>query len=456
VPERVKRRDSIVDIVSQTPDPSKDGERKVQRLGRGPEPAPTARTEAGRSDRSAGRVEPTAPPKKQAPKKAAAKKKERPPLRPLTDEPDLMGAVYEDIGAMGVVGERTVALTLYVVGTSRLLQRPLSAILQASSAAGKSYLLATVVKLFPPEDVLDTTHMSAKSLYHYEEDIAHKWVISGERPHKQDDSNADATAALRQLKSEGRITEFVTQGSGEHKTVTKETVGPIAHTETTTHKRVNIFAEDLNRSLLLRPDESAEQTRRIMKARAKEYTTGKPVDQQAIIDRHQAFQRQLRKLKDRRVFIPFADHLADKIPDSKIEMRRAISQILSMTEAVALLHEHKRKRMPAPDGRIVATEQDYAIARELLLEPIRETAGGSARAHRAAARLLKEFPDGFDSNDASTLDDLFKNKMTRDRTLKAIVALGILRKGPKGVKGSPTKYEWTGSLDVLPEGVAGA
>ena len=90
-------------------------------------------------------------------------------------------------------------------GTSRLLPRPLSVLVQGDSSTGKSHLIARIAELFPPEQVLRATRMTPQALYHLEDPIAHKFVVGGERSRVQDDASADATAALRQLRVRGGL-----------------------------------------------------------------------------------------------------------------------------------------------------------------------------------------------------------------------------------------------------------
>lgn len=45
--------------------------------------------------------------------------------RAMLENPDLLKRVVDDVGILGVAGEKELAATLYLVGTSRLLDRPL-------------------------------------------------------------------------------------------------------------------------------------------------------------------------------------------------------------------------------------------------------------------------------------------------------------------------------------------
>lgn len=165
--------------------------------------------------------------------------------------------------------------------------------------------------------------------------------------------------------------------------------GPIAYVETTTLNPEAIFPEDLNRALQLGTDETPEQTRAILASYAGRYAEKRPpVDTEAIVTRHREFQA---RLQQRAVVIQFAPALMAKIPAQHIEARRVGKQVLSMIEAVTLLHQFDRR--PTADGRLIATLDDYAIAARMLRGPLGESLGvraGPTNLHRA---LVRAFPD---------------------------------------------------------------
>jgi hypothetical protein len=274
---------------------------------------------------------------------------------------------YADCKALGIVGERNLALAIYIVGTSRLLDHPLAAIVNGKSSTGKSYLVSKVATLFPKDELVEATRMTPQALYHMEGSISHKFVVAGERSRIQDDAGADATAALRQLQSEGHITKQITEkGEGGKFTTQRYTVeGPIAYVETTTLDPKKVFPEDLNRAMLLDTDDSPEQTRRILSEQAARYGRRPRTDIDAIIQRHRDFQSRLQR---RRISIPFADRLMDAIPATKVEARRAGRQVLSLVEAVTLLHQFEREQ--DEHECLLARIRDYAIAYKVLAKPL--------------------------------------------------------------------------------------
>jgi hypothetical protein len=167
----------------------------------------------------------------------------------MLPRPDLLDVVADDVTALGVAGERNLVKALYLVGTSRLLDAPAAARVKGPSSSGKSYVVEKVAGLFPAEAVIRATTMTPQALYHMRPGgLKHRWVVGGERSRKEDDDVAEATRALREMLSSGRLSKLMPMKvGGEIVSLLIEQEGPIAYVETTTMDMV--FAEDENRCL---------------------------------------------------------------------------------------------------------------------------------------------------------------------------------------------------------------
>src|ERR1700757_4603824 len=80
----------------------------------------------------------------------------------------------------GLVGEKLSALVVYIVGTSRLLERPLCLFIKGPSGIGKNFLGDTVLGFLPPSHVLQLTSSSIRS-WNYLGKLEHKAVYVKER-----------------------------------------------------------------------------------------------------------------------------------------------------------------------------------------------------------------------------------------------------------------------------------
>ncbi|MEN6452084.1 MAG: hypothetical protein ABFC96_16460 [Thermoguttaceae bacterium] len=328
--------------------------------------------------------------------------------RAILDAPNVMQRVVEDIAALGVAGEKELAATVYLIGTSRLLSRPLAAIVQGPSSSGKSYVVKHAAKLFPPETIITATQLTPQALFYMQPGgLVHRFVVTGERSRLENDDTAEATRALREMLSEGRLSKMLpVKKDGRPETVLVEQDGPIAYVETTTLTR--IFDEDANRCLLLSSDETPEQTRRILSTLAGAYARGAAVDQQRIIDRHHALQRTLQPFV---VLVPYAERLADAMGSNRVEARRAYPQVVSMIQASALLHQ--RGRQVDSDGRLLAAADDYQLARHLLELPMARQLGG--RISDPAMRFLERLKEWFGTAEIFTTPDA-KRKESRSKS----------------------------------------
>jgi len=292
----------------------------------------------------------------------------------------------------GIAGEEDLALMLYLIGTSRLLPRPLAAIVQGQSSSGKSYLIDKVASMFPAESVVWATTMTPQALFHAKPgSLSHRWVVAGERSRVDNDDRAEATRALREMLAAGRLSKMMPMKvGGEIVTITIEQPGPIAFVESTTSARV--FEEDANRCIMLSTDERRSQTETILK-RLATYASGKVRSEgPRVVALHQTLQRLLER---REIVIPFAERLADlfEVFSERVECRRAFPMLLSLIQASALLHQ--RQRQTDTDGRLIAEPADYAIAARLLASPLARTLGEclSDPARRFLDRLLAEVDD---------------------------------------------------------------
>ena len=294
---------------------------------------------------------------------------------------DLVCQVEQDLADIGIEGEDDLRLTMFLVGTSRLLRKPLHAIVQGDSSTGKTFVVEQVARLFPPEALIVATHVSPKALYRMDS-ISHRWLVLGERARSDGPEQEDATKALRELQSSGRITSRIVE---EGKLVSRLVEGPVATSESTTSE--HIFDEDRNRCLLLSTDESPAQTRRILAAAAKRASGSTETNDARIVTRHHAMQRVLAEGTPHAVLVPFAERLAERIPDDRAEARRAFGLLLSVIQASAVLHRLQRD---SRDGAILATLGDYAIARRLVGSTISTSTSGapSEPVQRFAETLL--------------------------------------------------------------------
>ncbi|CAG1770340.1 hypothetical protein BAC2_00977 [uncultured bacterium] len=365
--------------------------------------------------------------------------------------PDLLDIVMADIESVGVVGERPLAATTFLIGVSRLLPKPLAGMVQGVSSSGKSFVPNAVSTLFPPESVLRAHGITANALYYLDPgSLMHRLVVAGERPRQQDDSQADATKPLREMIADGELTKLVTERSQEGKNVTREVhqPGPIAYMESTT--AAVVFDEDVNRMLALSSDESAEQSKKITQAQARR-ATGKRSDPSRTIAVHHAMQRMLKRCT---VNIPFAAKLANSMPHARPECRRAFPHLIAMIQACALLHQFQRVDEPQHGIIIQAQSLDYAVAKRLLNSALGRALGEGlpAAVVNFGKRCWAEFANTqFTTKGARQKDAALKSKSKVNEYLNALADAGFAEKIQESKGRTPASWKMLGDV---PEGGA--
>lgn len=356
---------------------------------------------------------------------------------------DLVDQVEQDLAAAGIEGEDSLRLTLYLLGTSRLLRSPLHAIIRGDSSTGKSYVVERVKRLFPPEAIVEATHLSPKALYRMES-LSHRWLVLGERSRNEGPESEDATKAKRELLSQGYLTSRIVE-DGE--LVERTVEGPVASTETTTREAV--FDEDANRCLLLATDETREQTLRVLMQTARRAAGAIELDDERLVRRHHAIQRLLAEDAPHEVAIPFASAIAAAIPADRPEARRAFPLFLGMIKASAVLH--RLQRASQADGRIIANVGDYALARRLVGSAISSATAGapSETVRRFAEQLVEIVGISSDFTAPDLAEKLGRARVRINELLRELRRFGMVEQVEEARGPNPAR--WTLRLRSLPD-----
>jgi hypothetical protein len=272
----------------------------------------------------------------------------------LQSEPELLTRFERDAGLAGLVGETKNAKVILLAAASAKLQKPLNISVGGASSAGKNHLIGTVARFIPESDKKILTGMSPKVLMHSgENEFEHKAVFIAEY-----EGVSGADYAIRTMQSEQVIEwQYVESTKGGLQKKSRSVKGPAAFIQATT--RVTLHPENETRLLFLQMDESEEQTRAINKRQA-ELAEGKI--QACPPDLHSNWQQLLGSLQAHSVLIPFASKLAESLP-GRVRSRRDLPKLLGLIETSAYLHQHHRSR--DEQGRIIATQQDYYVAKDL-------------------------------------------------------------------------------------------
>jgi DNA primase len=312
----------------------------------------------------------------------------------LLCSPGLLDRVVDAFGALGVVGERESALAAWLTLTSRLSDRPLGAVVQSSSAAGKSTLADAALSLVPPEAKVAYSAMTGQALYYLgAADLAHKVLAIAE-----EEGASRASYPLKLLVSEGRLSIAAAgkdPATGKLVTNTYEVAGPVALLMTTTSAELD--DELANRLLVLSVDEGRSQTRAVQAAqRAAETLDGLVARamRAEVTTLHANAQRLLSPVA---VVNPHAPSLG--FSDRGTRARRDNAKYLGLVRAVALAHQHQRERKQVVVGGksvtyIEATEADVSAVDRLCANVLGTTADEMSPATRRLLDALGPFVAG--------------------------------------------------------------
>jgi len=285
----------------------------------------------------------------------------------LLKDPKLLDRILVDFKTCGVVGEETNKLVGYLASVSRKLDRPLAILIQSSSAAGKTWLMESVLSFVPEEERIKYSAMTGQSLFYMgESNIKHKILAIVE------EEGANRTSyALKLLQSEGELSIASTGKdpvTGQLTTKEYRVEGPVMIFSTTTN--IDIDEELQNRCIILTVDESREQTKAIHQMQRERRTLEgirARKEKEKLLKLHRNAQRLLRPLS---ILNPYAKRLT--FLDDKTRTRRDHEKYLCLIDAIAFLNQYQRSIKSTgygdngrPDRYVIVSLDDIELANRL-------------------------------------------------------------------------------------------
>lgn len=281
----------------------------------------------------------------------------------LLEDPGIFERIVQDTETLGYVGEDENKILMYLAASSRLMADPVSVIVISQSAAGKSYMIDTVKKLIPHEDVVSMTSLSDQALnYLPEEALLHKFLVMGEAVH------SDAVDhQMREMLSGKELSRLVTTkdektGKMASKLVRKKVIVSAVMSSTSTE----INPENASRCFVINTDESEDQTRAIHRRQREKYSLEgyrrKEEEVPEIIKTHQAAQR---LLKNRVIVNPFAGQL--DFPSSLMRSRRDHERFVDLIACVCFLRQYQKEEKIENGKHFIECDlEDYKVAYRIM------------------------------------------------------------------------------------------
>ncbi|MCP3931359.1 MAG: hypothetical protein GY705_19915 [Bacteroidetes bacterium] len=298
----------------------------------------------------------------------------------------LMARTNDLIGKSGVIGEELNRLLMYIIFTSRKMNRPLHCISLGSSGAGKTHLQSSVGELIPEEDKIEITILSSNAFYYFHKnELRNKLILIEDM-----DGAQTVLYPLRELKSKNKITKTVVHkdSKGHSQTIHLTVEGPVCIAGCTTQERV--YEDNSNRSFLIYIDESKEQDERIM-AYQRKLSAGK-IDQSKEKETQSFMQNMQRVLQPVKVVNPYAEQL--KIPAEVFKKRRTNAHYLQFIEAITFYHQYQREqKIDEETGEVYieTTLEDIEAANGLMKQVLLRKSDNLSGACRSYYEWLKGY-----------------------------------------------------------------
>jgi len=283
----------------------------------------------------------------------------------LLRDPRLFERVVDDMSALGYVGEDLNKELLYLCASSRKLDDPISVLILSQSAAGKSYLVDTVRKLMPSEDVVAVTSLSDQAL-NYIDDLSHKFLILGEAVH------GDVVEhQIREMLSGKELSRLVTIKDPETGKMQSRVVRtPVIVSSVMSGTSHDVNPENASRCFVVNADESRMQTERIHEHQRHKYSLERLAagrrEVELIVRTHQAAQRLLVKRQIVNDFAPLLD-----FPSTLMRSRRDHDRFLDLIACACFVRQYQKRedRVGAIDF-IRCDLVDYRIAYRIMVEGV--------------------------------------------------------------------------------------
>lgn len=276
-------------------------------------------------------------------------------------KPNLLKNIDTLLEQSGIIGEEDNRMMLFVIASGYKMPYLLHALVQGTSGEGKSHLLNSIAQCMPQEDVMNTTRITKKSLYHYQDkELTNKLILIQDF----DGLDEEAQFAFREMQS----AKFLTSS-----TVSKDQFGNVRgklkqvnchFASLTATTKAEVYYDNMSRSVVIGVDESLEQTLRIVKQQNQKIAGLIDTDKEQ--QAKELLRNCIRVLKSYIVVNPYADKLM--LPLEAKMLRRLNSQFQNFVSQITILHQYQRKT--DSKGRLIATKEDILKAVEIFFSAI--------------------------------------------------------------------------------------
>lgn len=276
-----------------------------------------------------------------------------------------------------IKSRKAITLSLFSIFVKNL-EIPIHTLVTSESTSGKSYVCKRIIKIFPKE-LFEYRSKITPEAFTYWHTNEPGWTWDGKICYLEDISQSIFDSpTFKVMCSEGSTATVVKN----QQAIDLHVEGKPIFLITTARGEPN--TEVANRFQFISLDESEKQTYDITLSQAlqrkKEEYSQDLVNSLLLLDRKE-------------VYIPYAlnihEHLAKCYSFEDIRMRRDFPRLLGLIKCSCALHQFQRKTNL--DGALIATEEDYRIAREVInYITIGTLKGLTHRLHKVMGFCLEE------------------------------------------------------------------
>jgi hypothetical protein len=343
-----------------------------------------------------------------------------PEVRAWLCRPDFVDAILDAVRQVHA-GDDDNVLALLLAWASLRFNDPVSVLIQGPPSTGKSHLLETLKSLWPPESYIARSSLSPKALAYTDESLSHRAVILAEAVSLV--TSDESGYLVRTLLSEGRIVhESVEKTPSGLRAIKMEREGPTALFATTT--RYKLEEQLVSRAWLLESKSDAGYLNAALDAVAFGETQVPHAD----------------AIRQALAWLYHHGNPKVRIPDPLLRAVRGLfggkdpvelrifKRLLASIRASAFLHQLQRP--VDADGYVLATQDDYRIARRALATAFETATGDLTPRQRETWQAVRDLQ----GVDGATLSDIagalgINKKAARER-LKSLIAKGYVDQDP--------------------------
>ncbi len=304
-------------------------------------------------------------------------------------KPKLLNNIDALLEQSGIIGEEDNRMMLFVIASTYKMPNLLHALIQGTSGEGKSHLLNSIASCMPQEDVMNTTRITKKSLYHYQDkELTNKLILIQDF----DGLDEEAQFAFREMQS----AKFLTSS-----TITKDQFGNVRgklkqvnchFASLTATTKAEVYYDNMSRSVVIGVDESQEQTVRIINQQNKKIAG--LIDSDKEQEAKELLRNAMRVLKPYVVINSYADKIM--LPLEAKMLRRLNSQFQNFVSQITILNQYQRKT--DSKGRLITTKEDIQIAVDIFFSAIMikvdELDGSTRQFFERMKQYIKKQPKG--------------------------------------------------------------